>query len=155
MKLLILAPCDKVIIDKLGNPSLISIIQNLNVEVPADNPVPSNAVVPREWYIFSHWLVADEEIGREFVQRTVIVLPSGDVFGDPATGSSVPFKAKDISANIAQVIVNLNGFPIGMAGPITVKVWIEEGGKSVTDVIAYPLRVVHVEPKTPVTALTS
>src|SRR5208283_5762750 len=68
-----------------------------------------------------------------------------DVFGDPATGSSVPFKAKDISANIAQVIVNLNGFPIGMAGPITVKVWIEEGGKSVTDVIAYPLRVVHVE----------
>lgn len=144
MKLLIFAPCEKVILDKAGNPSLISIMQNVHITVPDGETVPDNAVSPKEWFVFTHWLASDEDMGVTLSQKTQVILPDGKVFGDPPVTSSASFKVDDPEKRIIQNLVTLLGFPVGREGPISVRAWIEdEGGKAITDVLNYPLKVIY------------
>jgi hypothetical protein len=142
MKILIFAPCEKVIIDRAGIPSLVSILQNVNVPVAKGQSVPANAVAPKEWFVFTHWLGAPEEMGQEFAQRTQIVLPDGRPFGDPK-GALTSFKLERLEQRIVQNIVALVGFPIGIPGRLAVRVWVEAKGVAITEVHEYPLTVIH------------
>ena len=57
MKLLIASPCQMVITDKegLAGHSLIGVFHNFKIRVPEKAEVPSNALLPKEWTIFSKW----------------------------------------------------------------------------------------------------
>src|SRR5260370_10196220 len=141
MKLLVFAPCEKVIIDHKGNPSLISLMQKITVQIPAGDleKLPPTAMAPMTWYVFTHWLIEENEMGREFVQRVDVVLPNKEVLA--GKGSSITFKPTDPAKNIMQNNVTLMGLPVGRSGPITVNLWVEENGAAITEVHTYPLIV--------------
>lgn len=141
MRILIFAPCEKVILDKAGNPSLISILQTVTVQVPEGATIPRNAVAPKEWYVFAHWIADENEIGKSFSQKSQIILPDGSVFDPPAVISS-PFKVETLDKMIVQNTISFQGFPIGLPGPLKVRIWIDdEDGKHVTDILEYPLKL--------------
>jgi hypothetical protein len=143
MKNVIIAPCEKVIVDKSsGTPSLITIMQNINVQVPVGQEIPSDAVVPREWFIFTQWLIEENDYGKTFVQKAMVILPDGTSFGQ---GSTIPFTLGNRDHRIAQNVVTLVGMPIGQLGPLIARVWLEENGNKVTDISEYPLKVVQSE----------
>src|SRR5260370_11142903 len=76
-RLLAFLPCEKVIIGQDGNPSVISILQQFNVPLPAGAKVDPHSMGMFRWDIFSLWerLAGDEE--KEFEQRCELISPDG------------------------------------------------------------------------------
>jgi hypothetical protein len=136
MKLLIFAACEKVIIDQFHNPSLITLMQNVNyAPQPPNSTPPRNAVTPEKWVVFTSWLPTLDEIGKEFEQITSIELPDKSEF----TRHRLPFRpdASGLSINY----VNFLGFPIGQEGNMLVTMWLERENKQITEPLSYPIKV--------------
>ena len=144
MRLLILAPCEKVLLQQPeGQASLISVFGRLNVQIAKEQlaQLPKDAIVPHDWYIYTQWLLTPDEFNTEFTQKCEIVLPSQNILG---VQSSLSFTVNEPSKTIAQNVIEVKGFPIGHPGTINVKVWIQKGSMVVTDVHSYPLEVIHI-----------
>src|SRR5260370_11828094 len=122
LKPFICVPCEKVVIAKEGDvPSLIGIISRLTLTVPAETDIPRDAVAPREWVIFSVWDPEPGDEQREYVLCTQIVYPDQTQFGQVGK-LKIPVAPKKRS----QMLIQIQGFPIGQAGTYTVRTWVEE-----------------------------
>jgi hypothetical protein len=139
-KLLIFVPCEKIIIDAGGNASLIVLLQDIGLEVPAKTPVPREAVTPKEWAIFTAWKIATEDFGRTFKQVVQLLWPDGKEFKNGAIG----FVPEDKKA-VHQIQMNIVGFPVGQVGPITINMWLEDKEKKIGEVYSYIMNVTHKE----------
>src|SRR5439155_6711910 len=75
------APCEKVIVDKDNNISLISLFQELTVEIPASEQRLPDGKVPVlgiKWSILSLWQKDDDDPGdREYDERFHLIDPAG------------------------------------------------------------------------------
>ena len=60
-KLLMFAPCEKVIIDQFNNPTLVSILQQW---APDQRDIPENAFAPQRWDVFTLWYRLAEDAER-------------------------------------------------------------------------------------------
>jgi hypothetical protein len=122
--LLLFAPCEKAIIDSNGALSMISIIGNLSVNVPANAPAaPAGAILPYPWAIVTIWqLASDWEFDRAFEQRGTLISEGGSILID--TIAEVRFK-RDALNNLATVVALLPGMPLS-PGDLKVKVSIRE-----------------------------
>src|SRR5712691_4610155 len=79
-KLLLFAPCEKVIIAQYGNTaSLITILQELTVSVPPDVQIPADAKVPVQWYGFSLWQKQPGDEGKRYEQQIEFADPDGGI----------------------------------------------------------------------------
>jgi hypothetical protein len=158
MKFLVLCACEKVIIDKNGAHSLINIMQNAELQnVPQSganasammqaSELPSNAVLPQLWFVFSIWQPSSDEVGKTFQQMHQIFWPDGTKFMD----GPLEFKPDE---SYQQNSFGVLGFPVGQPGPVRIVTWVEDRGRPITETHEYFIRVKHAAPVSPVTAPT-
>jgi hypothetical protein len=120
-KLMILAACERVLIDRVASlPSLINIFQRMNIQIQ-DAPLPENAVSATRWAIFTLWQHSPEEKGIEFTQRTEVIGPSGVKFAEMTT----KFKITENDDLQSKNQIELVGLPISTEGFLKVRVWLE------------------------------
>lgn len=127
--------CEKVILDKNEVPSLIAVFNKLTAVVNGE--VPANAVIPKEWCIFTSWLIEPTDVSKQYTQAYRVVYPNGEQFGEPVriTLQILPGKRH------SQTIANSQGLPIGQNGLYTVESWLEEGDKKVGDTISLQFEI--------------
>jgi hypothetical protein len=114
MKLLILAACEKVLSDPQSGPSLIAIFNGMKVTTHTDAVVPRDALLPREWSIFSRWQLEPEEEGKNYTSSTEILWPDGTQFG------RLDLVAEQPTADGMSFTGRLTGFPIGQNGKVRI-----------------------------------
>jgi hypothetical protein len=124
-KLHIFALCEKVIEDREGTASLISLFDQISAHIlPGTKQIPPNAVAPKEWCAFTSWKIEPEDVGREYRQFIQLLYPNGEQFGQALHFSFTPQADKTHQ----QVSINGLGFPVGQEGLYTLKMWLEHNG---------------------------
>jgi hypothetical protein len=118
--LAILAACERVIIDRVGLPSLINIFQRMNVH-PVPERIPENAVSPISWAIFVLWQHTEDELNKEFIQNVQVVTPDGRIFTSTQTSFKIT-EADDLQSKNHIVVL---GLPVWSEGFMSVNVWLE------------------------------
>jgi hypothetical protein len=139
--LYIFVVCEKVIVDKSEVASLISLFTTMSVAKPLGSPpreIPTNAVVPKEWAVFSSWDWDDADDGREYTQRIEVLFPDHTLF------VKLEQKLLMISRRRIQTIAPISGFPIGQQGFYTVRLWLELDGVSICEPRPIIIEVKHV-----------
>jgi hypothetical protein len=138
-QLLALVACEKVLIDSAGNPTLVVVMERIEVELPEGTSFQENIAAPKEWAVFTIWkLKEDESPGQNYRHVTEIVAPGKDT---PRQKITADFQFKD---KIHKVHHNMFGIPVGAEGTIFAKVWLElPGGPIVTDVYSYPVQIIY------------
>jgi hypothetical protein len=113
-KLLVFAPCEKVIISQEGNnPTLVNLINMVggDVEVAGNAPIGS-VVVPYSWVVFSMWLMLPEDAGKTFQQQFRLVAPSGT----PALVGTATLEFVAGPGSTHRVLANIGGMPAAEKG---------------------------------------
>ncbi len=139
LKLLIFAPCERMIEDKGGTVSLISVLDS--VELNIDGDIPPDALVPFRWTILTMWRRERDVEGEvEFEQRTDVVRPDGT----SVAGGMNTFKVTNAHLNY-RLKIDLQVFPLGMIGDVLVKARIRQTNPETEwrDVGEYPILVAH------------
>jgi len=148
MKFLALCPCEKIIFDKRETPSLITLIQNVEISIvqEAESSVefPLNAVVPKEWFIYTRWQSSDEDVGKNFEQVFQVNWPDGEKFIEQRVQLKPIVKDDDLQQSSLQLM----GFPAGQPGLIEIATWLDSDGHRMSDIIKCTVRVKHT-PKQP------
>lgn len=143
-KLLLFAACEKVLIDQHNNISLIGVLQDAQVAIPAQPTVPAGAKVrlPMKWDVVTLWAKTDE---RSYEQRVALFDPSGNPTGIDST-LDVEFRGKQGMRNV----VTIFGLPVYEMGVYVLKLWLREKGQDFGDPLAdYPISLSRQEPKSP------
>jgi len=141
-KLLIFAPCEKVIIDDQKNATLIVLLNTLTVAHKGDTEIPKDAVGAKEWAVFTMWQPAKEDIGKEFVQFLQMVKPDGEEF----KRAEIKFTVNP-DDKVSQARMNIHGFPLGQKGPFTLNMWLQQGSDRLGETHSYTVTVVHATEK--------
>lgn len=135
-KLLLLAACEQAIVDLNNTVSLMKLIGELDVQVPAGVTLPRNAGSPMQWAIVAIFEQESSDQSKKFEQYFALISSSGDIlFQSPIA----PFELKTEQHRIA---VQVNGIPVGHVGKHYVKCYIREKGNTVwSECGSYPIRV--------------
>ena len=120
MKLLLAAPCNLVSIDQQLGHSLIGVFHDIAVKVPPDTEIPANALLPKEWAVFSKWLLSPGEEGEEYFLVSEIYWPDGTML------NQIKVKAPDPNANSITFVLRNQAFPFGQNGKVKILIWIEK-----------------------------
>lgn len=103
----------------------------------ASPSLPTNAVTPKEWWIFSIWEPQTDEVGKDFEQPIEVYWPSGEKFVE----LKVKFKPDErVQYNSTQML----GFPVGQPGKVKILTWVELQGKRITEPFAYYITIKHI-----------
>lgn len=138
MKLLVFAPCEKLIVDEDGNSTLITIIQNINIEIAAGLEVPADVMTPSGWDVVTLWFPEEGDTGKTFHQRLEFEQPDG----------SIPIRGKltfTITEKAHRNKMHINGFPVGRRGLCWLKLWLDcDGAEPSREPLAtFPISVKH------------
>jgi hypothetical protein len=136
-----LLPCERVIVDRDGIPSLLSLFQNIQIE-PSEGQgiteVPPNTITFKEWAVYSEWMADAQDVGLDASQILEVQYPDGSIA--PIRGS-IPFKFE--KTGIQRNHQNIIGFPVGQEGTYTIRVWLELDGKAISEIGTYEMTVSH------------
>lgn len=134
---LVFVACEKVILDDDKNPSLISVLQQVNLAVPTADKIPDNAAAPLRWCLFTLWLQQPGDEGRRFQQVCEATLPDGRT-------SVVARTEFEVSHRTHQIKLEIFGFPIPkVAGECVFRLYLAEEGRERREVASYPISVRH------------
>lgn len=137
-KLLNFAVCEAVLIEDAGPASLIRVIQSLTATLRGEETkIPKNAVGPKEWAIFALWKQTAEDHDKPFVQVIQILWPDKTEF------KKLEFPFRFQPDKDQQNRVQINGFPLGQEGDVTMNMWLEADSKRVGEIYAWTIRVKH------------
>lgn len=117
-------------------PSLISLFSRVVLTVPAEIEIPRDAVAPKEWVVFSIWDAEPGDEQREYVLCTQFIYPDQTQFGGIGK-LRIPIEAK----KRAQMLIQMQGFPIGQTGSYTVRAWVEEKEQRVVGPIEFKIEL--------------
>jgi hypothetical protein len=134
-KLLLFAPCDRVIIDEASKTlSLITILEQ--VESPA--PPSTNVAVALTWFAVALWQRLPEDEGKTYEQRTYLVQPDGS----KTLEGSASFR---LTERTHRVLSRTHGFPISQAGDylLTLALREKDAGEEWVTMAEFPIRVIH------------
>jgi hypothetical protein len=144
------AACEKVIIDRENNVSLITLLENLKIEIPEQiDRQPSEEeglpVAASRWAAFSMWLKTPGEEDREYEQRVALIDPTGKPTGIEGRAA---FRFGGELTTMRNTFVVL-GFPIHATGRYALRLWMHEKGQveSVEPVAEYPITLTREAPK--------
>lgn len=146
MNLKVLTPCEKVIQDARSGPSLIATFQEMQVGIPEGQILPTNAVIPKDWAIFALWHSAESESFPTFRQWLVILWPDGSEF------IRQPLDVKVDKPEWTMSTVQIQGFPMGQKGRLTIRVWIEVDNQMISEVGETWIDVKHLASNPPTLA---
>lgn len=124
-RLVLFAACEKAIVDKSNVISLMSLLENINVQIPPGIIPPANALAPMPWTIFSLWQRTDNDHGEAFEQRSALVTAAGATLLETPV-ALIDFKASPLHRVVSQIV----GMPIANAGSHNLKAFIREKGTS-------------------------
>jgi hypothetical protein len=128
-KILLFAPCEKIIIDGVtNNVTLISLLQRVIYRIKTNVQIGPNAAVPIQWDTLAMWQREEGDEGTTFNQRIELRSASNQVLIDRQS----PFR---FETRFARVITRAQGFPIGTPGFLSLVLsykrpeseWIEVG----------------------------
>jgi hypothetical protein len=136
-KLLIFAPCERVIIDDQKIASLITLMQSVTTSAPANIQISQDTVAAQNWSIFTLWMPQTEDINKDFVQVTQVLWPDGNEFNK----HTQPIRFE--KGKTHQVALKVMGFPIGQIGTISLNVWLEHNLNRVGEIHSFPIEVIH------------
>ena len=126
MKPLIFTPCEKVLQDPQSGVSLIAIFQEIKIQITHDAPeLPRDAVIPREWLIYSRFDLDMDEEGEEFTAVTTILWPDGALFATQSLTATQPTQSG------MSFVIKLMGFPMGQNGSVKIQQSVTKGGEIV------------------------
>ncbi len=136
-KLVLFAACEKAVVDQQMNAvSLISLFQDVSVQVMPGPTPPSNAIIPMAWAVVSIFQREVSDAGKSFEQQTVVANSAG------ATLLQTPISLFELRAEFYRIITQINGMPIGFAGPLAVKCCLREKGTSDWhETAVYPINI--------------
>lgn len=121
-KLLMFAPCEKVIIDQNNNSSVISILQDVQVEVHSTE-LPQDAAVPMRWEVFTLWLREASDEGKKFEQICELLTPEGK----RAARGTISF---EMTKRLHRNVMTLMGFPlVPSGGQYVLRLSLKEAGE--------------------------
>ena len=134
-KLLLFAPCEKVIIDKDTNTlSLVSILHQLTFHLPPGVQVLPDAAVPIKWHTLSLWEKEANDDGVSFEQRIELRGQNNKILVQ--SNSSWSF-----TTSTHRVTNNIHGFP-SAPGPLRLVLQFRRPESQWTEVASYPLEVI-------------
>lgn len=145
LKLLVFAPCEKVIVSQdENNSSLIVILETVNITLPVGAEVPENALIPFRWTIYALWRFEPEAagVGSQFEQRCVLL----SVDGQSHFENVLPFTIPADSRN-HRTTIQLPGFPVLSAGDAILRLSVREAHEGIEwrDVADFPIRVNRIQ----------
>lgn len=145
-RLITLLPCERVIVDRDGMPSLIALFENLHI-TPSEGQglaaVPKETVTFKSWAIFCEWEVTSEEITKFNTVDQIFEMEFPDGTTAPVKGK-IPFVFQN--AGTYRNHQNVFGFPVGQEGTYIIRVWLEKDGARVSDVGTRRMQVIHTLP---------
>lgn len=145
-KLLFFLPCERVIVSREGPLSLITVLEGLNLNIPAEEYVnlPDDAVAPTTWFVVTRWIRNDNEESHLWEQRVQVITSDGRIPTDART-------AFDLAANPQGMrnIVQINGFPVKPFGAVDVTLFLRKMGEDDTawqEIASYPINLQNPAP---------
>jgi hypothetical protein len=136
MKPLITVPCQIALNDPVSGHSLIGVFHEIKVQISGDLPeLPLNAMLPKEWAVFSKFGLTPEEEGREYSLKTDIYWPDGSLLLRNLLPAEKPTR------NGMAFIVRLQAFPFGQPGMIRVVETLLSGDENVYGPIELEINV--------------
>lgn len=134
-ELLCLLACEKVLIDEQKNPTLVVLMERIEVHIPQGESVPSNVMVPKDWAIFALWKRKDDEqLGR--CKQQIEIAPPADV---PPIKAQAEF---DFTDRMHKVVTRLAGIPVGASGICWIRIRLESSA-GMSDWFSYPFEIVY------------
>jgi hypothetical protein len=149
LKLLVFAPCEKVIINSDENTStLITILESVNTPmIPDEENLPVDVVVPFRWYAYALWSVEAEADYGPYEQRVKLLYPDNDGEG---LETVLEFTCEPPNRNHRTTIF-YPGFPLTPAGTAYVKIElrkrVEDAGWE--DIARFPIVINRPDPPLP------
>jgi hypothetical protein len=141
LKLLIFAPCEKLIEGKDKTASLISVMESAELMLATDETLQPDALAPVRWSVMAFWRrIADFEGEIEFEQRVDVRRPDGEL----ATGGTNIFTVSNKHLNYRNTL-NFEIMPVGQPGDILVKLRLRQTKPETEwrEVAEYPIVVKH------------
>jgi hypothetical protein len=148
MKCVALVPCEKIIIDKDGAHSLITVMIKAGIalrqEVAEDTqkridiPIPDNAMIPSQWWIYSIWEPSSRDIGTSFEQVYQVYWPNGDKLAERRLQKFI--QNDDTMMQTSFVFV---GLPVGQVGKIKILTWLDSDGHRVSEIAETSIQIKH------------
>ena len=138
-RLLLLVACEKVLSDDATKaPTLVGILQGVQVDLKPGQTVDANSTVPLRWCVYSMWRL-DEGEPPAYDIRAQLMTADGKILLESAQ------KAIELTGEGKRASARFLNFPVGQAGELQVRVsyraqgtngnWVEAG--------SYPIRVTH------------
>jgi hypothetical protein len=125
-----------VVQDPDSGQSLIAVFHEIKIRIGDTSEVPSNALIPKDWTVFTKFALEPEEEGKDYVLNTRIFWPDGSPFVDQSLTANQPTK------NALVFTIRMQGFPIGQSGMIKIRQTLTSGGIEVCEQIEVEVRVV-------------
>lgn len=137
IKLLLFAPCEKVIVGEGGQSSAIGIVEQVSVGVVTT--LQAESMVPFRWNILTLWH-REQEIDNpiKYQSRMIVLRPDGV----QAMQADVEFEVSNQFANFRQV-ADIPFFPAGLPGPYLLKLFLRKEGEEEQEITSFPITVVH------------
>jgi len=141
LKLLVFLPCETVIVSQQGNTSVISVLEQVVVDLQPD--AAPNAAVPMKWTVLTLWHRTEEVEGeKKYDQRLSLYWPNGEqVF---AIDQSFSVVNQHINyRNVTEV----RAFPVGQEGRLSLKLSLRESGdgNEYIEIAEFSVSVAHLK----------
>lgn len=137
-RLLLFAPCERVITDEQGNVSLIVLLSAIRIGLNLAE-IPQKAVIPMRWDIITMWWRSPEDSGAKFEQHVELVSPDEKVL---ITNTA---KFGLVEADTHRHVARIQGFPMPrLAGRCFLRLYVREDREGIDrgePVAIYPLTV--------------
>jgi len=144
--LYIFAICNEIILDKNDMASLIALFNEIEVSIPGGTEVPPNAVVPKEWSLYTSWRQEPEDAGKQYRQIVEIFYPDGTLFTKAAQIDFTFEPGKPYFHTSAKA----NGFPIGQTGMCSIMMRLEHMSSVVCGPFSIGMNIKHRHQAAPV-----
>jgi hypothetical protein len=139
LKLLLFAPCQKIIVGQDNATSLISLMEGLKINV--ENELPKNAGLPMNWNILCLWHRTDDISENMLYEQKIESSLTGS--DDKHIDIVQEFVVSAASKNVRN-ITEIQGFPIGLEGGLVLKLFLRPKGNEAWEPIAeFPVEIQH------------
>jgi len=142
IRLILFAPCEKVLQSDVGNSSLISVLESVTVQGEIPEELPENASLPMRWVSIALWSrIGEVEEPITYNSKVELVAPDGKAI----MGGSVEFTVSNDFLNYRNTL-NFPLIPIGQTGTYALKLFYKKNtSEEWTQAGEFPLHIRYEE----------